>query len=178
MNTIQLTAIMDKISCNTHFLGVLPCDYLPQTPLRKLPSSVIFNTHVSRLPGEHWLAIHISEDGVGYFFDSFGNKYDYPSFPLIISDFLKLNSRVVQYSSVQVQDFSSDTCGQHCVFFLYHMARGRDYDYVLKLYSDDLIKNDKRVSAFVKKLKQSQCNENVFKCVQCVQTGEMFMSSV
>ncbi len=58
------------------------------------------------------------------------------------------------------------------------MAKGRDYDYVLKLYSDDYSKNDKRVSVFVKKLKQSQCNENVFKCVQCVQTGEMFMSYV
>lgn len=178
MNTVQLTSIMDKISCHTHFLGVLPCDYLPQTPLRRLPSSVIFNTHASNLPGEHWLAIYINEEGVGYFFDSFGNKHDDVRFPPIINSFLKLNSRTVQYSTVQVQDFSSDTCGQHCVFFLYHMAKGRDYDYVLKLYSDDFIKNDKRVSAFVKKLKQSPCNENVFKCVQCVQTGEMFMSYV
>lgn len=178
MNTVQLTRIMDKISCDTHFLGVLPCDYLPQSPLRKLPSSVIFNTDTSNLPGQHWLAIYINEDGVSNFFDSFGNKPDHSRFPKIIQDFLKINSRVVRYSTVQVQDFSSDTCGQHCVFFLYHMAKGHDYDYVLKLYSGDFIKNDKCVSVFVKKLKLSQCNENVFSCVQCVQTGEMFMPCV
>ncbi len=133
MNTVQLTSIMDKISCNTHFLGVLPCEHLTQTPLRRLPSSVIFKTHASNLPGEHWLTIYINEEGVGYFFDSFGNKHDDICFPPIINNFLKLNSRAVQYSAVQVQDFSSDTCGQHCVFFLYHMAKGRNYDYVLKL---------------------------------------------
>jgi len=176
MNTVQLTAVMDKVSCNTYFLGVLPCDYLPKVPLRKLPAMVLINTHHSGLPGEHWLAIYINEDGVGCFFDSFGNKPDYHGFPPIIKNFLKLNSSQVQHSAVQVQDFSSDTCGQHCVFFLYHMAKGFDYDYVLKLYCNDLIKNDKKVSAFVKKLKQAPCNENVFKCVQCVQMGEMFMS--
>lgn len=175
MNTVQLTSVMDRISCNIHFLGVLPCDYLPKEPLKKLPSMVILNTHPSGLPGQHWLAIYINEEGVGCFFDSFGNKPDYQGFPSIIKNFLKLNSKEIQHSNVQVQDFTSDTCGQHCVFFLYHMTKGFDYDYVLKMYSDDLIKNDKKVSTFVKRLKQTNCNENVFKCIQCVQTGEMFM---
>lgn len=176
MNTVQLTSIMDKVSCNLHFLGVVPCDYLPKAPLRKLPSAVIINTDISGLPGQHWLAIYINEDGVGCFFDSFGNKPDHNRFPVFIKTFLTLNSKEIQHSNVQVQDFSSDTCGQHCVFFLYHMAKGFDYDYVLKLYTHDCIKNDKMVSAFVKKLKQTSCNENAFKCVQCVQTGEVFMS--
>lgn len=167
---------MDKISCNIHSLGVIPYDYLPIEPLRKLPSVVILNTHPSGMPGEHWLAIYINENSVGCFFDSFGNSPDYQGFPSEIKDFLNRNSKEVQHSIVQVQDFSSDTCGQHCLFFLYHMAKGFDYDYVLKMYSDDFIKNDKKVKTFLKKLKQKQCNENVFKCIQCVQTGEMFMS--
>ena len=74
MNTVQLTAIMDKFSANTHFLGVLACDQLPERPVQKLPASLIINMHSSDLPGEHWLAVYISEDCVGWFFDSFGNK--------------------------------------------------------------------------------------------------------
>lgn len=167
---------MDKVSRNVHFIGVIPCDYLAKTPLRKLPAMAIINTHPSGLPGEHWLAIYINEVGVGCFFDSFGNKPNDVRFPAFIDDFLRLNCVVVQYSAKQVQDYSSDTCGQHCVFFLYHMAKGKCYDYILKLYSNDFVKNDKRVSTFVKKLKRSRCNENVFNCVQCVQLGAVFMS--
>lgn len=137
---------------------------------------VILNTHTSGLPGQHWLAIYIKEDGVGCFFDSFGNKPDHHCFPPFIKNILSINSKEVQHSTVQVQDFSSDTCGWHCVFFFYHMAKWFDYDYVLKLYSYDCIKNDKMMPAFVKKLKQFRSNEYVFKCVQCVQTGEIFVS--
>lgn len=171
MNTVQLTAVLDEISCNTHFLGVLPCDYLPKAPLRILPSMFVINTHTSQLPGEHWVAIYINKNHVGCFYDSFGNKPDHYRFPTMIKDFLNLNTTSVQYSVRRVQDFSSDTCGQHCVFFRYHMAKGLDYEYVMSLYTDDFIKNDKRVSNFVKKLKLSHCNKNVFKCVQCVQAG-------
>ncbi len=52
MNTVQLTAIMDKILCNTHFLGVLPSDHLPEKPLKTLPALAIINTDPSDLPGE------------------------------------------------------------------------------------------------------------------------------
>lgn len=166
---------MDKISCNTHFLGVVPCDHLPDDPLRTLPAMVIINTHPSGLPGEHWLSIYINKYGVGCFFDSFGNRPDHYRFPHQINDFLNLNSVTVQYSAKQVQDFSTDTCGQHCVFFLYNMCMDREYENVLKKYTDDLLKNDNMVSCFVKKIKPSDCYKNVFKCVQCVQTGYMFV---
>ncbi len=56
MNTVQLTVAMDKITYDTYFLGVLPCDYLPKTPLKDLPAMVIFNTDPSTEPGQHWLA--------------------------------------------------------------------------------------------------------------------------
>ena len=65
MNTVQLTAIMDRISENTHFLGVLACDQLPERPIQKLPSSVIINTHSSDFPGKHWLAVYITKDRIG-----------------------------------------------------------------------------------------------------------------
>ncbi len=72
MNTVQLTAVMDKIAHNTYFLGVLSCDYLPKTPLKNLPAMLIFNTDPSTEPGQHWVAVYINNDGVSCFFDSFG----------------------------------------------------------------------------------------------------------
>lgn len=165
---------MDKISCNTNFLGVLPCD-LPKAPVKDLPCYFIVNTDPANKPGEHWVAAYIRKDGIGCFFDSFGNNPDADHFPSAFQDFLKNNSRNVQYSNKQVQDYSSDTCGQHCVFFLYHISRGCNYEDVMKMYHDDLIKNDLMVSIFVRKMKPIPCNGKTFKCVQCVQ-GKMFQT--
>ncbi len=170
MNTLQLTAIMDKITCRTHFLGVLPSDQLPKKPMRILPSACIINTHPARLPGEHWIAVYLTQDGPTCFFDSFGNPPNSHRFPTTINNFLAANDADVLYSDRRVQDYSSDTCGQHCVFFLYHLARGYDYNYVMKLYTDDYIKNDKMVSLFVKRLRPYVCNDKMFSCVHCVQT--------
>ncbi len=164
MNTVQLTAIMDKILCNTHFLGVLPSDQLPERPLRNLPSMSISNTHSSNLPGEHWIAVYLTQDSSGCFSDSYGNAPDSERFPISIKKCLISNVPVMLYFTKRVQDFTSDVCGQHSVFFLYHLARGRDYNYVMNLYSDDYIKNYKMVSLFVKRLRSNACNEKCF-CV-------------
>ncbi len=81
MNTVQLTAFIDKIAHNTYFLGVLLCDYLPKTLLKNLPAMLIFNTNPSTEPGQHWAAIYINNDGVSFFFDSFGGDPKDPYFP-------------------------------------------------------------------------------------------------
>lgn len=175
MNTTQLNAIMDKITCNTHFLGTLPSDQLPERPLTNLPTMVIINTHPSDLLGKYWLAVYLSRDGTGCFFDSFGNKPDSDRFPISIKNFLMTNTTVTRYSTKRVQDFMSNVCGQHCVFFLYHLSRGRDYSYLMKLYSKNYVKNDKMVELFVKKLKSNVCSENMYLCTHCVQTCDSFM---
>ncbi len=101
------------------------------------------------------------------FFDSFGGCPKDPRFPKTVQDFLKNNSIHVQYSNKQVQDFTSDTCGQHCVFFLYHVSKGYDYENIVKMYYDDLIKNYDMVVRFVKRLKPRLCD--TFNCIQYVQ---------
>ncbi len=101
------------------------------------------------------------------FFDSFGGAPKDPRFPKNLHDFSKNNSIHVEYSKKQVQDFTSDTCGQHCVFFLYHMSKGHAYENIVKKYYDDLIKNYAMVVRFVKRLKPCLCD--TFNCIQCVQ---------
>ena len=128
--------------------------------------------HTSDLPGEHWLAVYITEDRVGCFFDSFGNPPE--RFPDMISDFLKTSCITQRYSTRQVQDFASTTCGQHCVFFLNYIAKGLSYEDVMSKYCLDLIKNDNMVSTFVKKFYPCICKNKLFKCVQHVQSGQMF----
>ncbi len=169
-NTMLYLRVKDKITCRTHFLGVLPSDQLPKKPIRILPSACIINTHPARLPGEHWIAVYLTQDGPTCFFDSFGNPPNSHRFPTTINNFLAANDADVLYSNGRVQDYSSDTCGQHCVFFLYHLARGYDYNHVMKLYTDDYIKNDKMVSLFVKRLRPYVCNDKMFSCVHSVQT--------
>ncbi len=96
---------MDKITYDTYFLGVLPCDYLPKTPLKIYPLW-LFLIRIHPEPGQHW-AVYINKDGVSCFFDSFGRGPKNPSFPKIVQDFLKNNSIRVQYSNKQIQDFTS-----------------------------------------------------------------------
>ncbi len=96
---------MDKITCRTHFLGVLPSDQLPKKPMRILPSACIINTHPARLPGEHWIAVYLTQDGPTCFFDSFGNPPNSHRFPTTINNFLAANDADVLYSDRRVQDF-------------------------------------------------------------------------
>ncbi len=167
MNTVQLTAAMDKITYETYFLGVLPCDYLPKTPLKDLPAMVIFNTDPSTETGQHWVAVYINKGGVSCFFDSFGRGPKNPSFPKIVQDFLKNNSIRVQYSNKQIQDFTSDVCGQHCVFFCITCQKVTFMKILLKCIMTTLLKNDTMVVRFVKRLKPRLCD--TFNCIQCVQ---------
>ena len=133
MNTVQLTAIMDRISANTHFLGVLTCDQLPERPIQKLPSSVILNTHSSDLPGEHWLAVYITKDRIGCFFDSFGKKPDHKMFSPTIN-ILRTTCSRLQFSNKHVQDLVSITCGEHSFFSLSHVKRLKLCRCIVKIF--------------------------------------------
>ena len=176
MNTLQLSTIMDTFSKNTHFLGVLACDQLPKTTLQNVPVSVIINTHSSDMSGEHWLAVYITDTRGGCFFDSFGNSPRCKIFPPTIYTFLRTNCSSLKFSNRQVQDYLSVTCGEHCVFFLYHMLCGLNYEDVMLKYSDDLNSNDKMVSSFVKKIQPCKCSSNMLYCVQHVQSGAKFLN--
>lgn len=81
MNTAELTSVVNQFSSRTHFYGVLASDQLPRVPVRDVASMMIVNTHPSNQPGEHWLAIYITDDGIGRFYDSFGNPRILHIFP-------------------------------------------------------------------------------------------------
>lgn len=182
MDTRELTSFMTGHGRVTekYFGGVVACDELPQRILKNnQPIAFIINTDPKTLPGQHWLAVFITEKRSGEFFDSYGNPPDYKYFPKSIYRFLQRNCVKISYNTRQVQDLFSTTCGQHCLFFLLQRCKGNSFtDIIHSMYSDDLRKNDVLVSRFVKKLPHHHHPRNVkhvFKCtVQCVCSGEMF----
>ena len=163
-----------------YFGGVVACDELPERiPSNDRAVAFIVNTDPKALPGQHWLAVFITEKRSGEFFDSYGNPPDYRHFPKSIYKFLQRNCVKITYNARPVQDMFSTTCGQHCLFFLLHRCRGHSFtDVICSMYTDDLRKNDVLVSRFVKNLPQHSRPRNVrraLKCpIQCVCSGEMF----
>lgn len=168
MNTVELTNVMRKrVKRGTDFLGVLACDMLPAKRLMKVPAMAIINTHPANKPGEHWLAVYITANRHGYFFDSFGNAPSYKNFPSKIRNFLIKNCATMSHSSKQVQSNLSMTCGQHCVFFLHNMQTGMSYRKFMCMYSENLTRNDAMVCHFVKRIRPILCQRFNFVCVQC-----------
>ena len=175
MNTRELAAVL---SGNPHtekdFKGVLACDELPDDKLHSFPALYIVNTHPRNKPGEHWLALYMCADKTGEFFDSYGNPPDYDYFPDSIITFLQKNCDRIVYNKRQVQDQLSATCGQHCVFYLHHRAKGAPFSRVLSLYTDNLKMNDAMVSKYVQKLYLDKCVKNMLTCVQTVNSFKTF----
>lgn len=166
MDTLQHLRLF---SGNPDFLGVYPCDLLPMRQISKRPFGVIVNTHPQTLPGEHWLAAYFPSPGYGEFFDSYGRPPDSPDFPGAIAMFLERQSKKYTFHQLQLQHPSAVTCGHHCVFFLLNRSKGVDYGNILKMYSDDAVKNDQMVKLFVKCIKAGRvagaCNH-----LRCIQT--------
>ena len=73
------------------------------------PFPLVFNTDPSNKPGQHWLFIFEPNDGPLEFFDSGGMPPSY----------YELTSLII-YSLISFQSYSSDLCGNHTLYFIYH----------------------------------------------------------
>ena len=68
MNTIELERMV--ADCVRRFDGVFSSDHLPTKP-----RLLVSNTDPSDMPGEHWVAIYVDDDGrYGEYFDSLGRR--------------------------------------------------------------------------------------------------------
>jgi uncharacterized circularly permuted ATP-grasp superfamily protein len=71
MNSLQIMNILtnDPFS-KTVLTDILPSDRLPREII-KGPRGYILNTAASDMPGSHWVAMYLTEDGKGEFWDSY-----------------------------------------------------------------------------------------------------------
>ena len=120
-----------------HFLGCFPLDGLPSFPT-SFQKSIIINTQPSGHPGEHWVALVLTETNC-YYFDSFG----LPTVPLNIKMYLQPHYKEITYLDYRIQDSSSNYCGAYCVSFVLHVQDNLSYDQFIGHYhSDNLLEND------------------------------------
>ena len=118
---------------------------------RAFPALYIINTDVSEGPGKHWCVGYLDftpneeeeEEREMEFFDSYGCPPGaYGLDRLFPTGEIRVNTRTVQ-------SWDSSTCGHHCLFFAYFRCRGMGMEEIVRLYSDDLKRNDEMVTKFV-----------------------------
>ena len=148
MNTAQINhALEEDPITNKKFCGVFPSDKLPQT-IDKYPCGFVANTDPSTKPGTHWISIYLSSPRKGSWFDSYGKPAEF--YGGAFTDFLEKQCDEWDVNDRKLQSDWSDVCGQYCIFFLSHRARGYSMNKIVQLFGENTMLNDAKVSHFVK----------------------------
>lgn len=149
LTTFKLNSILKKNPVTKkNFIGTFPGCVLPSKNTKQY--SFITNTDLHHQSGEHWNAWVVDENNI-IFFDSFGRDPRDTSFPNNYKNIVE-NFNNFEYSTVQIQDFASVTCGYFCIHFIYVLSLGLDLNFFLNEYSNDFMKNDTIVIDFVNML--------------------------
>ena len=141
------------------FGGVFPSDRLPH---RKPPGKRLYvaNTDPARLGGRHWVAFFFKTDGDCVYFDSYSMPPQIPSFV----KFIKSNSVNLTFNKKCLQDALSVVCGHYCIFFAYHMARGKTLEQVINHFTNRLTFNDRLVKAFIVRIYKKNTKKRGGQC--------------
>lgn len=140
--------IVTHLRSSRTFLGTFPRDKLPRIPVKKRKNySLIINTDKDGERGEHWRAVYLTPTTVEYF-DPLG----FPPLDQKLQRFLDKHSRGKgwQYCVTPSQHLLSNFCGYFCIKFIRSRDRGKSYKTFAGMFSNNLLKNDKIVSANIK----------------------------
>lgn len=150
MNTRQLEYVMrtDPV-VRTKFCGVFAENNLPRT-LDVYPCGFIANTDPKDQPGKHWVAFYFPSVQEGEFFDSYGHAPEFysPHF----TKFLNQHCQEWTFNNKTLQSTLTAVCGEYCVFYLAHRARGVSKSRVVNRFTLNTMTNDHQVYQFVMKL--------------------------
>ena len=83
---------------------------------------IIFNYQTATQKGTHWLLYYKKENQIPFYFDSFGLP-PIKEFENIIDS--------LEYNEIQVQPFGSRICGQLCLYVLYKLENGSEFDDII-----------------------------------------------
>lgn len=146
MNSLEIDVILKaNKSTKKIFLGVFACDTLPKIVPRRSPVLLICNTQPIRKSGEHWIAIFISKNKYGEYFDSFG----LPPQNIYILRFLRRNCIKYKYNSKMIQSLFSNYCGHFCIMYVYYKSMFKSFESFIKHFNEKNLKaNDNIVLNF------------------------------
>ena len=136
MDTKQIYSILKK-HLGKHFLGVFSSDQVPPY-IPQLPCAIVCNTDPHFESGEHWVAIFISSDGYGEYFDSYGREPMKKTFEC----FLERNSLHWTYNPARLQSDYSIVCGHYSIFYILHRYVGYTLNEIINMFSNDYMFND------------------------------------
>jgi hypothetical protein len=157
MNTVQIYCKLVSLESQypTNF-DVLAIDQLTGYDIPR-PYGLVINTEAASSSNNgHWISLYMDKSGKEmFFFDSYGFPYTY--FSPQLSNFIHKNAKVLVQNNVQFQSFTSDVCGEHCIYFLNSCIQNVSSKQLHSLYSNNYKENDKVVVQFVKKI-NLRCN--------------------
>ena len=129
------------------------------------PCGFVTNTDPSHQPGTHWVAFYFVSKEEGEFFDSYG--YPPNHYKGSFKDFLDKHSYDWNFNDRKLQSNWSDVCGQYCIFYPGHRARGFSMNKIVQLFGNDTALNDAKVSRFVKTYFRVVLKQPIPGFVQC-----------
>ena len=132
----------------TVFTDVLPSDRLLRE-IRKRPRGYILNTDPSDKHGSHWVAIYLTEDGKGEFWDSYGQAPGF--YNQNFTQFLDQHCATFTWNRIILQAPSSDVCGQYTLFFALHRCRRIPMSTIANMFTGSKEWNDELVRDFIDK---------------------------
>ncbi len=119
MNSDGIENLMRPFKC---FLGCFAQDKLPKFRLKPGKHySLIANTDKSQYGGTHWVAMWITNNNIFYF-----DPLSLPTINLFNSFIVLQNRSKLSILWGRVQPFTSDTCGEFCMYFIIHKHAGED----------------------------------------------------
>lgn len=149
MNSIQIDKILssDQYLKGLNYEGVYPRDKIPERTLSTYPCCAVVNTKPHTHPGQHWVCFVKDCDNKGIYFDSYG----YPPYNLEEVVQIMESCDSWEFNKVPLQTLYSTVCGQYCVFFLTHIAKGFTLEHIQTLLNDagDTLANDAFVFSFI-----------------------------
>ena len=138
----------DEIDCYLQdtpcFVGTFARDQLPHLQGDR-PACIIANTDKQQEQGAHWVALHLRENGTGYYFDSLGLP------PLYVEFVDYLNKRCPRgwvYNPCVLQGRISSTCGLYCIHFVLYASERITFDQFTQIFSSDRKLNDKTIAEY------------------------------
>lgn len=152
------------------FHRVCACDKLPRKVPLNQDAIIIFNTHPSSHPGEHWCAIFIQKGNknsrVAYYFDSYGLE---PNNKFAI-DFIKRNSTQSLWNNIRLQSNYSYCCGEFSIMFCETMIYNKSANCFFNQFSRKLVKNDEKVRALYncKFNSERECSQTCRSYISCL----------
>ena len=107
------------LSCTPNFIGCYAENQLSDVVVTSFPCTMIINLDHDKMPGSHWVALHITQESLEIW-DTLGFRIlHWPRIPCTLLNFLHrmvVNRRLVV--SKRIQSSQSILCGYFCIYFV------------------------------------------------------------